>query len=212
MRALRVAALLNIGLHGAGLGAAFFGLRPGSPVVPLDERMAYLASRPLAWSLGWGIWMLCALALVAFLAALEREADGSSLASLGLLLGTAGMSVDLFCNVGQMVVLPDVAAWKPPQPAAFVAWERWLGAGGTVVANGLYSIAVVLATLAVRRRVPGYAFGLGLATAGSGMTMVAAGFSGRAPFISATVGPTIVSFVLWCAATSWTIERRAPPA
>src|SRR5262245_44743356 len=109
MRLLRAAAVLNIGFHLAGLGLAVVGLRPGSPVVPLDERMAYVASRPAAWTVGWGVWMLCALAFVAFLAALGRYGETPALASLALLLGGIGMGADLLCDVGQMLVLPDLA-------------------------------------------------------------------------------------------------------
>jgi hypothetical protein len=149
------------------------------------------------------VWILCALALVAFFAALRRHAADPDLATLALVLGASGAAVDLFCNTGQMVVLPDVAAWKPPQPALFVSWERWLGAGGAVVANGLYSIAVVLASLALRGRVPSYAVALGFATAFAGSLMVAAGFTGDPKLLEASVGPTIGCFGLWCAAVTW---------
>ncbi len=208
MRVLRLVAALNIALHLAGLVAAFIGLRPGSPAVPLDDRMAYLASRPAAWALGWALWMLCALALLAFLAVLRGYAERPALASLAVLLGGLGMSVDLLCEIGQITVLPDVASWKPPQPAQFVAWERWLGAGGTVVANGLYSLAVVPATAALRRTVASYAWALAFATFGAGMLMVAAGFTGDPRWIEASVGPTILSFVLWCAAVTWSLSPR----
>jgi hypothetical protein len=209
MRTLTAAALLNIGLHVVGLAVAFVGMRPGSVVVPLDDRMAYLAARPLAWTLGWGVWMLCALAFVAFVATLRPHVEKPDLAALAVILGAAGATIDLFCNVGQMVVLPDVAAWKPAQPALFVAWERWLGAGGAVVANGLYSIAVFMLSLGARGRYPAYVFALGCATAAAGFLMVAAGLTGHARLLELSVGPTIVSFVLWCAAVTWAPVNRA---
>jgi hypothetical protein len=202
---MRRLAVLNIALHVIGLAVAFFGMRPGSPLVPLDDRMAYLAARPLGWAAGWGVWMLCALALVAFVAALRPYAETSELALVALVLAAAGAGIDLFCDVGQIVVLPDVAAWRPPQPALFVSWERLLGAGGAVVANGLYSAAVFLIALALRRRVPAYAFAIGLASCGAGIVMVVAGFSGNARLLEASVGPTIGSFLLWCAAMAWVL-------
>jgi hypothetical protein len=72
MRTLTFTAWLNVGLHLLGLALAMTGMRPGTPLVPATERVAYLAERPLLWSLGWATWMLCALALVAFLGALAR--------------------------------------------------------------------------------------------------------------------------------------------
>ena len=38
--------------------------------------MAYLGERPAAWSWGWGVWMLCALVLLVFMAALRRRVSG----------------------------------------------------------------------------------------------------------------------------------------
>src|SRR5688572_9365038 len=154
MRLLLVTAAVNVVLHVAGLVMAAASLRPGSPAVPLDDRLAYLASHGLGWSIGWGVWMWCALAFVAFLAALRPYAPVADLAALAVTLGAAGAAIDLVCDVGQIVVLPDIAAWQPAQPALFVAWERWLGATGAIAANGLYSLATLAATMALRPRVP----------------------------------------------------------
>src|SRR4029453_17451630 len=85
MRTLTFTAWLNVGLHLLGLALAMTGMRPGTPLVPAPERVAYLAARPLLWSLGWATWMLCALALVAFLAALARAVPEA-----GAILGPAG--------------------------------------------------------------------------------------------------------------------------
>ena len=79
-RILQALAWLNVALHALGLAMAWIGLRPGSTVLPLTERMAYLANQPPAWKWGWGIWMLCALALVSFMAALRRRLPGDPLA------------------------------------------------------------------------------------------------------------------------------------
>jgi hypothetical protein len=206
MRPLTAAAGLNVALHVVGLGLAYVGMRPGSPVVPLDDRMAYLAARPALWMLGWGCWMLCALALVALMAALRSHAASRDLTSLALMLTVSGAAVDILCDVGQMAVLPDAAAWKPAQPAQFVAWERWLGAGGAVVANGFYSIAVVIVTWPMRRQVPGYVLGLAVATFGAGMLMVAAGITGDARLLEASVAPTIFSFLAWTVAVAVTAK------
>ena len=208
MRALVVTAAANVVLHVAGLVLALVGMRRGSPLFPLDERLAYLASHPPLWSWGWGVWMACALALVAFLAALHPYASRPALSSLAVTLASVGMAVDLVCDVGQIVVLPDLAGWRPPQPAAFVSWERWLGATGAIVANGLYSVAVVLMSFALRARLPRSVWALGLVTAAAGTLMVVAGFTGDCRQLEMAVGPTIVSFLLWTAGVTWALARR----
>ena len=70
---LVILAWANVVLHVGALVGAAVGMRPGSPLVPLDERLEYLAAAPLAWTLAWIAWMLCALALIAFLAAVTAR-------------------------------------------------------------------------------------------------------------------------------------------
>ena len=205
---LLAAAAANVVLHVVGLALALWGMRPGTAAFSLDERMGYLASHPLGWSLGWGTWMLCALALVAFFAALQPWAPDPDLALLALALAAAGAGVDLLCDVGQIVVLPDLAAWTPRDAALFVASERGLGAGGTVVANGLYSLAVLLAGFALRARLPVSALALAAATCGAGLLMVVAGFSGQPRLVELSTGPTIAGFLLWTVVTSRGLSRR----
>jgi hypothetical protein len=204
---LTSASAANVGLHLLGLVLAVLALRPGSPLVPLDARVSYLAGHPVGWSLGWGVWMLCALALVAYLAALREHATLPALASLAVTLGAAGAAIDLACDVGQIVVLPDLAG-RPPAEATFVTWERWLGATGAIVANGLYSLAVPLASFALRGRMPTYVQALALATGVAGLLMVAAGFSGNPHHLEASVGPTIASFLLWTIAGTWVLRQE----
>jgi hypothetical protein len=209
VRLLLLTAGLNVVLHILGLVLALTHLRPGSPAVPLDDRLAYLAAHPLGWPIGWSVWMLCALALVAMLAALRPHAAHPDLAALAVTLGAAGAAIDLVCDVGQIVVLPDVAAWKPAQPALFVAWERWLGATGAIAANGLYSLAALAASFALRPRVPAYVVGLGIATCAAGFLMVGAGFTGDMRQLEVSVGATMVSFLLWTVALTWALVAPA---
>ena len=198
MRPLTLAAWLNVGLHLAGLAVAVFGLRPGTPLVPVAERMAYLAGRPAAWSLGWAAWMLCALALVGFLAVLAHAVPESG-AILGpaLTLAAAGAAVDLVCDTLYITVLPGLAG-DGPTPL-FLAVERALGAGGVVVANGLYSVATLLATLGLRSRpaVPFAVLWLGYATFAGGMLMVTAGFTGDPRHLQIATGVTILPYMAW---------------
>jgi hypothetical protein len=180
-------AWLNIAVHVVALAFAAFGMRAGTPLVPLAARMAWLAGAPLAWTLGWAAWMLCALALVAFYAAL---AGGK--ARFGLLLVTAGAAVDLLCDATWIAVVPSLAKGAP---ALFLAAERAAGAGGTIVANGLYTLGGLCFTIELRARRG--LFWVGVALTAAGLTMVAAGFSDSARLLALSTGPTIGLFCLW---------------
>src|ERR1700682_714262 len=92
---LTVLAWVNVCLHAAGLTLAVVGMKPGTPLSPLCQRLEYLASAPVGWTLGWACWMLCALLLIAFLAAVaHRLGDGGDLARLGLTIAVAGAAFD----------------------------------------------------------------------------------------------------------------------
>src|SRR6266508_211078 len=93
-RLLTVLAWVNVVLHLAGLGFAVLTMRPGSPAIDLDVRRAYLAAQPVGWSLGWGTWMLCALAQVGFYAALAPHLpERIHTARLAVALAAAGMGI-----------------------------------------------------------------------------------------------------------------------
>ncbi len=207
-RLVTLTAWASVGLHVAGLVLAVVGMRPGTPLVPAGERVAYLAGRPLAWSLGWAAWMLCALALVAFLAVLAHVVPQAS-AVLGIAVTTAaaGAAIDLTCDTLFITVLPALAA-EGPTPL-FLAVERALGAGGVVVANGLYSVAILLASLGLRTAaaVPAVVRALGYATFVAGMLMVAAGFTGDARQLEIATGLTIVPFLAWTLGVARSLAR-----
>jgi len=200
MRPLTLAAGLNVGLHLGGLALAVAALRPGTPIVPLAERVAYLAERPLGWTLGWAAWMLCALALVAFLAVLAHVVpEASTVLGIAVMLASAGAAVDLVCDTLYITVLPGLAT-EGPTPL-FLTVERALGAGGVVVANGLYTIATLLVALGLRTRpeMPPIVTWLGYATFAGGMSMVAAGFTGDPQHLQLATGATILPYMGWTA-------------
>ena len=185
----------NVALHGAGLIVAWFSMQPGSVVVPLAERMAYLAGRPAGWSLGWGIWMLCTLLLVAFMTVLrQRLSDSGAVAQLALLLTATGMAVDLLCDVIQIQVLPAAAA---AGPNLFLAFERLAFTGGLTVANGLYTAGVLLMNLRLRGLVGSPALLAGWATVVAGFALAAAGLVPSPILLQISTGMTIVSYSLW---------------
>lgn len=174
---------------------AWIGLRPGSTLIPLADRMAYLASQPPAWKWGWGIWMLCALALVAYIAVLRRALSGDPLAAqLALVFTTAGMAVDLLCDSLQIQVLPLAAA---SQPAVFLPFERLASIGGLTVANGLYTLGLLMMNLSLRGLVGIPACLVGWAAVVSGFSLAAAGFVSSPLLLQAATGATITFYSLW---------------
>ncbi len=186
----------NLAAHGAGLVLALVGMRPGSVVVPLEARMAYLAGEPRAWAWGWGVWMLCSLLLVAWLAVLrDLLPERSPTARLALLLAAAGMAVDLLCDVLQVAVLPGAAASGSTD--LFIAFERLAFTGGATVANGLYTVAVLLMTLALAGTVSLAARWAGFATVAAGSAMAVAGLLPSPALLEAATGPTIGFYSVW---------------
>jgi len=198
----------NVALHGAGLAVAWFGMRPGSVVSPLVERMAYLAGRPPGWTWGWGVWMLCTLLLVAYMAALRPLASRSLAAQLALVLAAAGMAVDLFSDVIQIQVLPLAARAGAAAPATFLAFERLALTGGATVANGLYTVGVLLMTAALRGHLRVPARIAGAATVAAGAAMAVAGLLPAPELLAASTGPTIGFYSLWTVLVARDLGRR----
>ena len=203
-----VSAALNVALHLAGLVAAVRLIRPGTPLVSLEARRAYLVTQAPAWSAGWGVWMLCALAVVAFFAVLAHAEHGAPLAAPGVLLATAGASIDLLCDALQVTLLPSLAAGSDMD--LFLAWERALRAGGSVVANGLYSLAVLLMTATRWRRASVRT--TGLVTIAAGGCMLVGGLMSDLRLIEWSTGPTILGFMLWTLAVTRVLLKPATPS
>jgi len=196
-RILPALAWANVALHVLGLIVAWFAMQPGSVVVPLAQRMAYLASRPAGWSLGWGIWMLCTLLLVSFMAVLRGRLGGSAAAHLALVLTAAGMAADLLCDVIQIQVLPAAAGAGPSHPDLFLAFERLAFTGGLTVANGLYTMGVLMMNVRLRGLVGSPALLAGWGTVVAGFALAAAGFVPSPLLLQISTGTTIVFYSLW---------------
>jgi hypothetical protein len=199
-RSLAGLAWANVGLHLAALAGAAVGIRPGSPLVPLTERLNYLASAPLGWTLAWVAWMLAALALIGFLAAVTRRLpEPGVLADLGLMVAVAGAAFDFFCDAVYILVFPMLASWQPDAESLFLVLERVTGIASLVIANGAYAVATLLFTLALRHH-PGVSLPttcVGCAVAGFGLLLAAAGFTGEPLHAEMATAPTIGLFCVW---------------
>lgn len=207
--ALHALAWLNVALHLLGLVLAAVGMRPGSPLTPLPERLDYLAAAPPGWTLGWMVWMLCAAALIAFLAvAAHRLGSGRELSRLAVTFAVVGAGFDLLCDALFIVALPMLAAQRPVAEAVFLLVERSIGVGSLVVANGFYSLAVLLLTLALRGRsgVRPWTIAVGLAVAGCGFLLVGAGFTGEPWHAAWATLPTMALHCVWVVLVARNLE------
>jgi hypothetical protein len=208
-RRLLVLAWLNVLIHLAGLAMAALGMRPGTPLVDVVERLDFLAATPLGWTLGWGVWMVCTAALVAFVTELVRYLpDHLGLGRLALMLACAGGAIDLLCDCIHITVLPLIASWGTSEERLFLVVERIALAGGLVVANGLYSVSTLLLTICLRD-LPGlssWVLRLGYAVFACGMVLVAAGFANSAWLAELASGPTIGLFCVWTVLTAQSLK------
>jgi hypothetical protein len=195
---LKLLAVINVALHIIGLIFVQLWIRPGTPLVSLSERSAYLAGHPLGWQLGWGIWMLCALCLMAFCAALAHQLPQHyTIANLAVIIVCAGATIDIFCDAILLAALPLIASWGAASHQLLLLMERVTNLGGTIVANGFYAIAILLLTICMRARGDRAAQISGYATFIFGMLMVASGFTGVTLHLEIATGPTIISFCAW---------------
>jgi hypothetical protein len=202
-----VLAWVNVVVHVVALVLAQFAMRPGSPLVPLPERLQYLAAAPLGWSLGWATWMLCSAALIAFLAALvQRLPAPAALARVGLMIAVAAAAFDIYCDSVYILILPDLAA-RPQSDGIFELVERLTGIGSLVVANGGYSVAILLAAPALR----GSAAALGYAVAAFGLLLAAAGFTGVPWHAEWLTPPTIGLYCVWVVVVARSLESGGEP-
>jgi hypothetical protein len=200
--ALRAAARVNVALHVIGLLLAATALRPGTPAAPLAARLAYLTSRPAGWTLGWLTWIACAVALAAFMILLARAVP-SPRTGWGAALALAGAIVDIAGDLAYGWVLPAHAAIDA---AAFVSFEHRLSLLSLTVANGLYSVAVLVSTLALPTAATA-ARGLGVLTFVGGMVLAGAGLTGDPRHVMVGTAVTITSFMAWTLVVSSSRQR-----
>ena len=197
MKTLRTAAWINVGLHVVGLVFAAAAMKPGTPAAPLLERIRYLASRPAGWTAGWLVWIACACALVAFMLLLAR-AHPSLFARAAAVLAILGAVVDITCDVAYIGVLPARAA---ADVSAFLVFEGHLSRASLAGANGLYSLAVLVATLGLPASAA-LTRALGVLTFVAGLVLAGAGFTGDPRHVMVGTALTIPFFLAWSLAAS----------
>jgi hypothetical protein len=188
-------ARLNILLHIVGLAFAAFGMWP-----PLrDETFAeFVGSSPLGWTLGWATWMLCAVALIAFLAtAVNRLPERAPLAWLGLTFAVVGLGFDLLCDSIYIFILPRLGQGFTPN--LFDTLERITNIASLFIANGGYSVGILLIAADMKRsgRARPATTGVGYAVGICGLLLAATAFLHVQVFTAMAAAPTILLFCVW---------------
>lgn len=114
------------------------GLRHGTELVPLADRIAFVEGHAFAWRAGWVVWMGAAITLLGFYAWWACRIPSPHAGTVALLVASAGACCDLFTESLYVGWLP--ADFEPIQAAG-----TFLTGG---MANGLYTVAGIILTLA----------------------------------------------------------------
>jgi hypothetical protein len=153
--------------------------------------------------------MFCALALIAYLSTLKhRLGTQTLLAELALMIAVAGLACDLLCDSIYIVVLPMLASWKPQPEALFLTVERVTGLGSLVIANGAYSVAILLftKTLQTQLRMARIPTATGYTVAALGFLLATAGFT-EVPWLAPWVTPPMIGlFCVWVVRVARSLE------
>jgi hypothetical protein len=168
----------------AAVTALALVLAPGTTLVPsVDERARYIADHLAAWRIGWMVWMVAALTLVWFYLWWRARVNGPHVA---VLIALVGIIADWIAEVALIIAGADGHA--AVAPAAFFL----TGA----VANGLYTVAGIVLTLATRLGPIARAYAVLMWAAGAFLSI---GAALDAPFITAlaTMG-LFALFIPWC--------------
>ena len=206
-------AIVNVAVHVLGLLFAAFSMRPGSPLTPIPERVNYLSRHPLGWSLGWTVWMLCDVAVIAFVvqAARRLRNDWALLAAGLILIGTA---FDLACDSIFISVLPNLAAQQPVNEEVFLTVEKSVNTISLVIANGLITLSTAAMTVALRVGAKPLKLPITLMGAAIlifGLSLSAAAFVPDPWLTQWATGPTIISFCIWCLLVAYRLDHLEPP-
>ncbi|HYS28289.1 MAG TPA: hypothetical protein VEQ12_02135 [Candidatus Limnocylindria bacterium] len=182
LRALAPQACAGVNLLAAA--ALLLVLSPGLTVAALAPRAAYVVDHPLAWRLGWGIWIAAALTLVAFYGWWGARVQNSKVATIAVGIAVAGIA----CDVSAESLL---IGWLPANFEATTRLATVLTGGA---ANGLYTIAgIVLTTITPFRSARFRAWTWAVWVAGVFLSAFA-----LAGWISGIALSTAILFVLFC--------------
>lgn len=193
MRPLAAVALITAALH----VAAALATLAAAPAMPPTQNPEWAAAHLATWRVTWALWSASALGLLATLALV---APATSLGRLALAIAGAGLAVDLSSQSLLVFVLPASGA-----NAALAAKAGWTGAA--VVANGLYTLAVVAAAAASHLKSPTsrsfVAASGAVGVTGAAVSISAAADSPLQPVAGAALTFAILAWLLLVGVTRW---------
>jgi len=177
-----------------------FLLGPGSELErDPARRLAYVSEHLGAWRFDWALWMIAALALVAFYGWWAARIGGPRMARAGFLLASIGLACD-------WLVESLYIGWMPRDFAALAAAGLPLSAG---LANGLYTLGGSLLTRATPG-LPGWLRAWTWCTWASGAALATAGFLGSPPVLAVSAALLMLCFCPWVLVFARHLERVAP--
>ena len=171
-------------------------LAPGTTLVPsVDERVRYIAEHLVAWRVAWTVWMAAAVSLLWFYAWWRARVGGPHAA---LAVACAGIVADWSAELA--LIVSGAEGHAAVAPFAFVL----TGA----VANGLYTIAGVMLTLATPLPTAARVYAALMWTAGG---LLSVGALANLPLLTAiSTGELFALFVPWCVWLGRHLRRVEP--
>jgi hypothetical protein len=143
-------------VHALGVVAILILLRPGVATQPdINLRATYIAQHSYIWSMGWLIWMLCALSLIVFYAWWGSRLAHPIAATIAIFLTALGSVCDLSGESLSSLVLVERSQQFIADPSKFDSAGFILREGYAVLlsagaANLLYVVAGMLLTLSTK--------------------------------------------------------------
>jgi hypothetical protein len=192
---LRTARKVSLGAALANLLASalmLFVLRRGLPPESLDTRSEFVSSHETLWRLGWLSWNVAAVTLIGLLLVLASRLkhEAPFLCALAIVVATAGLAADLSAEA-----LLIGLSKQSPGTFESIQTEALLLTG--FVANGLYTLAGILLTVAGRRLLPRALLVLAALVWTAGLWLAAATLVDSSTGEIASTGVLMPSFVIW---------------
>jgi hypothetical protein len=219
-RALHHAAVLAFVTHAVAGALLGLVLRHGLASEPDPAaRISFVSAHAWAWRLSWLAWSAAALAIFLLsvrLARAEFARTRVALVAAAPLLIACAVAADLSGQVQAIVLLPEHA--QAGEPARFASIERLVTLLSGVLANGLYTLGIVLLAWGARAWLPRWASLAAVVVGSSGAALSVSAGAGfvRGVFWSTAVLMTALLAWLWAvaratrarSATSWARPSR----
>jgi hypothetical protein len=203
----------NVALHVVALAMTWFLIRPGMSPIEVSTRQTYVVTHHWEWAIAWGTWMACAIVQVIFYAELARYlTKARDAATFAVSIASAGLAIDLLSDTIWIVLIPRLPTWHTDTTLIYQAIEQLAKGGGLVVANGLYSFAVLILTLCLRHQIASpITILLGYGVFAFGMALSLAGLMSSQWLAEVSTGPTILCYCAWALLAARHVANASPP-